>query len=672
MKKLFYLAAAITVMASCTNETIVGDATNVAINREGTPISFNSKNAATTRADYDGGDAAALLNNNFVVEGVKGDGSTQEVVFDHYNVNWVTGTAHTTTSNTADWEYVAQLKHDHANISAQSIKYWDYATTQYDFIAYSAGKATAIFTGTPGDGEVLYTPIVPSKMNGVKEAGVITDGAYKVTGKAEDLAKVYIADLKTVYRDKTAENDALGDYNKEVEFKFRSLSAKVRLALYETVPGYSIQGSSVKFYNAADDASPNTTAKLFTTAGSGDVFNEAGTYIVYYPTTGASNVGETDYNKAHVKFTPAETSGSTDTKKAFGTFNSDRYVKEEVDENGDKTTENGDNLYIGRSSNTATYADPNTSDNTDHYYTIVIPNETGAVLNLKVDYTLISTDGSGEEINVTGATAQVPAIYATWKSGYAYTYIFKISQDTNGATNPSAGPAGLYPITFDAVVMNNEVDGIQETITTVATPSITTYAKGEVVTANNEYLTGNNIYVKVEGGANTVVVGSTAFLYTVTLESGAAQTINEASVANAIKNGTWNGSAHTYTVTDANDKKMVVTVSDLLKDVTEIAADDAPDGNAIEINGAKFTPSAAGDYVFQYAKTVTTAATYNAVADGTTLTAGDTYYTSDAGAGLFIAKGDEVADGTNYFVMSTPAEVSEWAYKIIKVVAPAP
>lgn len=653
MKKLFYLAAAITVMASCTSETIVDDATNVAVNREGTPISFNSKNAATTRADYDGSDAAALLDNNFVVEGVKGDGSTQDVVFDHYNVNWVTGTAHTTTSNTADWEYVAQLKHDHANISAQSIKYWDYATTQYDFIAYSAGKATAIFTGTPDDGEVLYTPIDPSKMNGVKEAGVITDGAYKVTGKAEDLAKVYIADLKTVYRDKTAENDALGDYNKEVEFKFRSLSAKVRLALYETVPGYSIQGSSVKFYNADGDASPNTTAKLFTTAGSGDVFNEAGTYIVYYPTTGASNVGETDYNKAHVKFTPAETSGSTDTKKAFGTFNSDRYVKEEVDENGDKTTENGDKLYIGRSSNTATYADPDLGDDDDHYYTIVIPNETGVVLNLKVDYTLISTDGSRETIKVTGATAKVPAVYATWKSGYAYTYIFKISQDTNGATNPSAGPAGLYPITFDAVVMNNEVDGIQETITTVTEPSITTYAKGKVVYDNDEYTTGSTIYAIVANGT-ALTVGDNANLYTVTLEDGAAQTINEASVANAIAQG--------GTVTDANGKTMTVTASSVtLTAVDKIAAADAPDGNEIAVNGAKFTPAAP---------------TFEPVPAGAPVAAGDTYYTAaDGSTSETVAANGTAADGQYWTKSSTAGyyafeyiDGSNKYYKIIKVV----
>ena len=46
------------------------------------------------------------------------------------------------------------------------------------------------------------------------------------------------------------------------------------------------------------------------------------------------------------------------------------------------------------------------------------------------------------------------------------------------------------------------------------------------------------------------------------------------------------------------------------------------------------------------------AATYNAVANGTTLTKGNVYYTSDAGAGAFIAAGTEVADGNNYWEAS--------------------
>lgn len=653
MKKYLFFAAAITLMVGCADDNIVNNGIETPVNGELRPITFGSNAAATTRADFEDDEAAALLGNNFVVEGVKWDGgsSTKDVVFDHYNVNWVDNTANTTTSNTDNWEYVGQAKHAFGPTGNQVIKYWDYAKSQYDFIAYSKGTAKAVYTGTPAADEVLFTEITPSS---------IATSAYTIKGKAAELAKCYIADMVTIYRGGTP------DYQSTVQFKFRSLSAKVRIALYEIVPGYSVK--DVVFYSDASTKDSPTapanwgTAHLFTTGS--DVFNEEGTYTVYYPTTGSANTGNTDYNKAHLSFAAA--SSGTTTDKTFGALTGSLAA------NNLAAAENAEevgNLYLGRSSNTAIYA----GDKTKNYYTVVIPNETPTALNLKVDYTLVSTDGSGEAIHVTGATATVPAVYGSWKSGYAYTYLFKISQNTNGKTDPSIGPEGLYPITFDAVVLNSEVDGVQETITTVADPSITTYAKGVVVTANNEYKTGNNIYVKVEGGANTVVVGSTANLYTVTLTDGdttdgittASQTINEASIANALAHGT--ESSGTWTVRDANKFDLAVTKSTLLKDATEIAAADAPDGNAIAINGAKFTPTTTGIYVFQYAKTVTTAATYTAVAASTTLTSGNTYFKSSAGAGLFISDGTEVANGTNYFELTTPAVVSEWAYKIIKV-----
>ena len=649
MKKFLYLAAAITVMAGCTSDNLV-DAPNTAQTGESGAIVFGSIYKGTTRADYSGAEAAARLDNNFVVYGFKGNGSTQNVVFDHYNVNWKTNTANTTTSNTADWEYVAQTKHDHATIAAQSIKYWDYAEDQYDFIAYSKGTAKAVYTGTPAEDEVLYTKITPATMTSA------TDGAYTITGKATELAKVYIADLVTAYNP--------SDYNKEVEFKFRSLSAKVRVALYETVPGYSVKAGSVKFYNAADDTAPTATAKLFTT-GTTDVFNEEGTYTVYYPIVGSTNTSNTNYNKAHVAFTPATGTGTTATNKDFGALTGSLAAAQFA---GKDVAEADGNLYLGRASNEAIYA----GDKAVNYYTIVIPNETGAVLNLKVNYTLISTDGSGEVINVTGATAQVPAVYATWKSGYAYTYIFKISQNTNGWTNPDiTDAAGLYPITFDATVVETE-DGIQETITTVADPSITTYAKGAVVTGNDEYTTGSNIYVMVDNDG-TALSAANAKLYTVTLEDGAAQTTNEASVANALANGTESPTG-TWTVTDANGKKMTVVSAPGLTYPNKIAAEDAPDGNEISpVNCAMFTPSAAGTYAFEYVITAPgagTPAVYDAVANGTTLTAGTTYYTDDTGGGAFEADGTEVANGTNFFELTTDAVLAKpgvYAYKIIKV-----
>lgn len=632
MKKYLFFAAAFVALASCSSDDLVGENNN-SPNLNPAPASgekaivFNSGANAITRADFTGADAAGLLNKNFVVYGFKGDGSTTKTkVFDHYNVNWVDNTANTTTSNTANWEYVAQTKHPLASTEAQTIKYWDYATTQYDFIAWSKGTATAVYVNGDydKDANVLITATNPATMTNS------TGGAYTIKGKAENLAKVYIADLVTAYRDPVA----TGDYQKEVDIKFRSLSAKVRVALYETVPGYSVK--NVVFYTDASTPATDGKAHLYTTGT--DVFNEEGTYTVYYPTVGSANKSKTDYNKAHLSFA-AETSG-TATVKDFGALDLTNTGKDK------ETAEAAGKVYLGRASNQATYAGVNTTTN-PNYYTIVIPNETGAVLNLKVDYTLISTDGSGEAINVTGATAKVPAVYATWKSGYAYTYIFKISQNSNGSTNPSAGPAGLYPITFDAIVMNSEVDGIQETITTVAEPSITTYAKGAVVTTNNEYAAGKNIYVMVNKSGSNVTLATTgstinAKLYTVTLESGASQTINEASVANALANGSEyypvevssgddvtsyfvsNGSGGytaatgsedpgtTYyakaadgvkVVKDANKKMMVVTPSNLLSDAAQIAATDAPDGNAVTINGAVFTGVASTTYVFEFIDT---------------------------------------------------------------------
>lgn len=131
-------------------------------------------------------------------------------------------------------------------------------------------------------------------------------------------------------------------------------------------------------------------------------------------------------------------------------------------------------------------------------YQNVLPSEGAAsAITLRIDYKLTSVDGSKETINVKGATATVPAEYTEWKSGFAYTYIFKISQDTNGSTGGSS--TGLTAISFDAVVVDDEANGFQETITTVSDNSITTYGykDNKVTTGGNEYADGSDIYATV-------------------------------------------------------------------------------------------------------------------------------------------------------------------------------
>jgi hypothetical protein len=507
MKKNLFFAAMAIVLASCASDDFVGENNNSPNpEKASNAIVFNSGSKAITRADHVGADAASMLSNHFTVGGFKGDGSTRTTVFDNYIVNWAANTAATTESNTSDWEYVGITAALPSGITgAQTIKYWDYSTSQYDFVAYSTGALAA----TTGDAEagtsIKVTAIAPANL---------TTAAYTLTGAARaDLAGCYVADMVTAYE---TNNPSTSDYGKEVTLTFRSLSSKVRMALYETVPGYSVK--DVKFYTAAVDPDNlgKTGSPLAATTGTAALIgtmNDAGTYTVSFPTIGSDKKTNSDYNKAHVSFA----SSSTSAYQQFGTLDAQYTVKESREKTGTK--------FLGRTSPTATFAGTASPDN---FYKVVLPNENGAVFELAIDYTLEATDGSGEEINVYGATAYIPAVYTKWLPNYAYTYIFKISDNTNGWTSTTnTDPKGLFPITFDAVVIDSE-ENTQTTITTVAEPSITTYQKGHVYSASDEYgiptapnatVAADNdaIYAQVmkDGALVTSLSTSNSYFYTI-------------------------------------------------------------------------------------------------------------------------------------------------------------
>ena len=134
-------------------------------------------------------------------------------------------------------------------------------------------------------------------------------------------------------------------------------------------------------------------------------------------------------------------------------------------------------------------------DNTTRYFTVLpTPSETaGQPIIIKCDYELTALDGA-ETIKVSGATAAIPAAFCKWNPNTTYTYLFKISNNTNGKTDPSQPNEGLYPITFDATVIA-EVSGTEQGyITTVSTPSITTYQEGSVIASGVEYVKDSPIY----------------------------------------------------------------------------------------------------------------------------------------------------------------------------------
>lgn len=563
MNKYLIIAASALALAGCSSDDFLGDGSGNGQNSANSMITFGGETGKILRAanDKTGGDAALLLDKNFVVVGFKGSktdaANNENYAFDHYNVNYVDGTANTTESNTANWEYVNQ-KMDvrgaagslaQGGAKQQTIKYWDHSCKSYDFIAFSMGK------GHTDAGATTYaTPTAVDKAN-------LATAAYTLTGDVNTLGECYISDMKTVKE---------ADYNKKaVAMSFRHLTSKVRIALYEIVPGYVI--NDVKFYDAAENGTPSENGTLFGT------FNNKGTLTVYFPTTGTANEGKSDHNKAHVSFKADGTDGTV-AQKEFGTVD---YNNQQEDEIAAGTT------YLSQ-----TAAKPSYCGTPANYYQTVFPAEGNSQpANLRIDYTLTATDGTNEVIKVKGATATVPAKYTEWKSGYAYTYIFKISQNTNGSTGGTS--TGLTAISFDAVVIDDEKNGLQETITTVSDPSITTYGfkDDKVTTAGNEYVAGTEIYATVHVPATATEAATTAApqkLYTVTIETGAAQTINEASVANAIAKGTQNAAEKTWTVTDANGKKMIVTdVTD--GNATTVAKVPTEDGRGLEVKALKWT-----------------------------------------------------------------------------------
>lgn len=559
MNKFFIAAASALALASCSSDDFLGEIQGNEQNGATSAINFGGDTGKITRDPLTGKTAADLLDNNFVVVGFKGskeDAANNETyAFDHYNVNFGIGTANSTESNRAGWEYVNQkmeVKGIDASLAQsgatqQTIKYWDHSCASYDFIAFSMGKGAASKYATP---------------TSVDKAHLAT-AAYTLSGNVNTLSECYISDMKTVNR---------ADYGKTpVSMSFRHLASKVRMALFEIVPGYVI--SDVKFYTDAKSTTTDNTEG--TLIGN---FNNSGTLTVFFPTTGTKHAAEKDYNKAHVSFSASTDPGEVGVLnfKKFGTVTYN---------NQNEGTITAGSTYLSQNAADPSYCGAG--------YQNVLPSEgTPSAITLRIDYKLTSVDGSNETINVKGATATVPAQYTEWKSGYAYTYIFKISQDTNGSTGGTGTKPGLTAISFDAVVVDDEANGLQETITTVSDNSFTTYGykDNKVTTNGNEYVNGTDIYATVyvpaagETAAKTVAPQK---LYTVTLQSGATQTINEASVANALVKGTPDTANKTWTVTDYAGKEMVVTeTTGVASEVTSVPA--GP-GHSLSVNALKWT-----------------------------------------------------------------------------------
>lgn len=627
MNKYFLYAASVLALASCSSDDFLGENSGNGQNAANSVINFGGETGKITRAADGksvGASAAKLLGGKFYVLGTKGTlpdyNPTETIVFDNYQVNWEGNTAGTTADNTNDWKYVGitptGLHAGDKEITEQSIKYWDYSQPHYDFIAYSVGNNVLLTTGNAVEGNIVGTPIKTPKANAVTADNYLS---YSLTGKKiEDLQKCYYTDVTPVEK---------ADYQKPVTFTFKNLTAKVRVAFYETIPGYTV--SDIEFYDNKDDARADrngkTEAYLYTT---GTTLSTNGTINVTYPKVGSKNASDAAFNKAFVSIVTG--TDDTTTKLKLGNVNYNNGVLNDNAQNAN---------MVG--------------DKDNSYFTPVLPAE-GHALTLRLNYTLTSTDGSNEKIKVYGATAVIPASYTAWQPNYAYTYIFKISDNTNGATNKEDGtPEGLFPITFDAVVSDvDNADFNHESITTVATPSVTTYAFNshdkKVIKAygvGNEYpaATTTDIYFSVsEAGKTMNDLNSKGQLYSVSKADATEATVIDALQIRA--------SDDENTVTGRNDIVLTKVGTTFVNEIPK------EDGKTIEVGDnttAKFTATETPTtYAYVYLKEAGTQSTiYTAITigEGTTITAGNDEYFEDPSGKKVVTNGTTLTVGTTYY-----------------------
>lgn len=450
MKKssIMMLALSGTMLVGCTQSEYIGEAPQ----QNGNEIVFSGASGKMTRATSNIGTFAEMLDKQIKFYGVKNTNGTYSTVFNNY-VLWSQG-GKTTSNPDGDWEYVGLASQTYGSGSetigkTQYIKYWDHSASEYNFVA-----------GSPVDAfeyKVVDNKIVSATVKGI--AGHLNPNA----GAAITTDPIYIADPVKVVK---------ADYNNPVTFNFVRQQSFVRVGVFETIPGYKI--TDIKFY-AMDDAD------TWTSTPSNNVTLASKTKKYF---TGATDA------------TATITYQNWDTPTPSFTFTYD----------ADMVKQN--NWYGGALTGVQAEASTETSvlklygtdaDMADNGYFTVIPTATATdadALLVKCDYTLTALDGA-ETIKVTGATAAIPAAYAKWAPNTSYTYLFKISDNTNGTTGAEGvDKEGLFPITFDAVVVKEEDGTAQGTVTTVSTPSITTYQEG--FAAAKKYVAKKPIYVTAQ------------------------------------------------------------------------------------------------------------------------------------------------------------------------------
>ncbi len=632
MRKIDFVltAAAAMMFAGCVNDDNVANVGGEVASQKDATIGFNLNVPGQLRGTLSGKDAATKLNNEFVVFGTKhaeeenGTVDNDQNVFTNYKVTYTENTVGTSETNTHNWEYVGVTPYEETKVSpkteSQTVKYWDYSASKgYTFTAFAA------------QGELANSRVTITKVTADPATGEgTTKSKYK---KGYTVAATKDAKLDSIFYSDRVEVP-VDNYGKPVTMTFRNFGSRVRVGFYETVPGYSVKIDNFYYDNDADKAV--TTYSAMSDKSTSE-FKAALWNVNKEPKTGE---GESGKNTLTVTYYDASATAVTNQPTVTNT-----------------TCTYTPTLTLGSGLTTATSlsdksSDP-TWDSTKGAYTTVFPNEgCNNPMLIRCDYTLTAEDGSNEVIKVKNARVVVPAEYMKWKPNFTYTYLFKISDKTNGTTgdNPSDPDKGddnegLHPITFDAVVVD-ATTGNQEYVATVSTNNVITYANGSKVTTNAEYKAGETIYV-----VNQSTKAGTDGKHSVIKPTAIGDAAGNAQVYKLNKAAT-----ESEVIAQLNGAKLGITMDALSGSNAAQIVSSVPlaDGTNATIDAVKFTPATPAEgvnaeyYAYVYTTTKYVAPEYESASEAS-YNNSTVYYFKTAGS----------AEGKNDGVYYTASGISE-------------
>lgn len=526
-KKLFLSALASTALLASCVENDLGSNENISGNGNGDGrISFVQKTGNMTRGTeraenanhYEFGVFAAL-------DGIYDASTPAKVVMNNYLVAFKDASHYTGATGGDTWQtpsgtdpnltvpengYSSWFYQDltsttsKAEIATQILKYWDLSTDNTDFIAYmpyekqgatddlvtyakDGSSANITFYGLSS----FYTDPATDKQVTTAKAGVNTT-AHPITVVADLTNNENITNANEALYAHT--NVAKADYGKDVPLEFKHVNAKVQVAIYEDIHGYKVHILDLVPTDLSSKGGPSTTSPgvQFTPASQKDA-------TAYVQPTKASTLEGKYYETADVKVTGVNgsTAAITIPDQTTALVNNNTCFASPVGTACGITNHTSKTVIAeatpGTPSNTVHYVLPN--HNGDNY---IIGNTTNKETVEKTGYTfhvtyeIIPEDGAASTI-VYDARVWVAPEYCKWEAGKAYKYIFKITKNSNGTTDPGkvdpADPStpwidpddpripddpALIPIVFDGVVVSDyddagDVEGNDHLISDVTT-----------------------------------------------------------------------------------------------------------------------------------------------------------------------------------------------------------